>query len=115
MKTPQPLLFWTPRILCLLFAAFISLFAADVFAESLGFWRTVVALTMHLIPTAIVLIVLAIAWRWEAVGGTLLILAGLGYTMMVVKGHHPLSWILAIAGPAYLVGALFLLSWQYGR
>ena len=29
--TPKRLLFWTPRILCLLFAGFISLFALDVF------------------------------------------------------------------------------------
>ncbi len=98
-----------------MFAAFISVFAADVFGEGLGFWRTLVALAMHLIPTAIILIVLAVAWRWEAMGGTLLILMGLGYTTMVVKGHHPISWILAIAGPAYLVWTLFVLSSKYGR
>jgi hypothetical protein len=109
----KALLFWTPRLLCLLFAVFISLFALDVFGENLGFWPTVGAFSIHLIPTAIVLVVLAVAWRWELIGGALLILAGLGYTMMVLTGHHPLGWILAIAGPAVLVGGLFLLDWCY--
>src|SRR5437763_16456396 len=95
-------LFWTPRVLCLLFAVFISLFALDVFNENIGFWRTFAALSIHLIPTAIVLVVLAIAWRWELIGGARLMLAGRGYTVTVVTGHHPLGWILAIAGPAFL-------------
>src|SRR5262249_53398337 len=67
--TSKRLLFWTPRVLCLLFAAFISLFALDVFGESRGFWQTALALAMHLIPTFILLAVLALSWRWEWIGG----------------------------------------------
>ena len=55
------LLFWSPRMLCIAFATFISLFALDVFAEGYGFWRTALALVMHLRLTAIVVIVLALA------------------------------------------------------
>jgi hypothetical protein len=34
MKRPvKRLLFWAPRILCILFAAFVSLFALDVFDQ----------------------------------------------------------------------------------
>ena len=66
MEIPwKPLLFWTPRVLCLLFAVFLSLFALDVFNEGYGFWKTILALLMHLIPTWIVLAILAISWRWE--------------------------------------------------
>jgi hypothetical protein len=60
---PKQLLFWSPRILCLLFAAFISIFAADVLGEGYGFWKTILALLIHLIPTWLVLIVLAVSWR----------------------------------------------------
>ena len=64
MNTPtKRLLFWTPRIICLLFAAFISLFALDVFEENHGFWNTLLALSLHLIPTAILLLILATSWR----------------------------------------------------
>src|SRR5437899_12720689 len=107
MKT---FLFWLPRVLCLLFAAFISLFALDVFSENLGFWPAIGALSIHLIPTASVLVVLAVAWRWELIGGSLLILAGLGYTLMVLTGNHRLSWIVASAGPAFPAGGPFLVG-----
>ena len=33
------LLYWVPRILAILFATFISIFALDVFGEHLPFWR----------------------------------------------------------------------------
>ena len=54
-KTTQRFIFWTPRVICILFAFFTSLFALDVFSEGLGFWKTFLALIMHLIPTWIIL------------------------------------------------------------
>ena len=70
-KPFQHLQFWAPRILCLLFAAFISLFALDVFGENHGFWQTVFALLMHLLPTGLLLVILALSCRWEWIGGIL--------------------------------------------
>ena len=61
-------LFWTPRVLCILFAAFLSMFALDVFREAYGFGETIIALLIHLVPTILVGIVLAIAWRRDWVG-----------------------------------------------
>jgi hypothetical protein len=115
MKTPlKRLLFWTPRILCLLFAAFISIFAADVFGQGYGFWQTVLALLMHLIPTWIVLIVLAISWRREWVGGVLFIALGVLYLIMSWGRLH-WSAYLCISGPLLLVGTLFFLNWLYRK
>src|SRR3974390_3392185 len=101
------LLFWTPRVLSLAFIAFLSLFALDVFGEHLGFWRTIVALCRHLIPSFVLLAALVLAWRWEWIGAVLY--AGFGglYTYFVVHRPHPLSmavqvnWILVIAAPAF--------------
>ena len=62
-KRVKRVVFWMPRTLCALFAIFVSIFALDVFGE--GFWDTIVALLMHLVPTGIILIALAIAWRWN--------------------------------------------------
>ena len=106
------LLFWTPRILVVLFAVFVSLFALDVFTEGYTFGETIIALVMHLIPTAVILIVLAIAWRWEWLGGILFI--GLG-VLYIVLSWEPDNWpaFLMISGPLFLVGALFLLDWFY--
>ena len=109
-STYSRLLVWTPRLLGVLFAAFIGLFSADVFAEDLTAWQTLIAFAVHLVPTLIVVLVLVVAWRWEAVGGLLFLGAGVGYAIAVIAGHHPLSWIPAISGPLFLIGMLFLLS-----
>lgn len=106
-RMSHPWLFWIPRLLGLLYAAFISLFAADVFSQDLGVWQTVLALGMHLVPTGIVLALLAVAWRWEQLGGALFIVAGLLYTMPALSRHHP-DWALIVAGPLFMIGALFL-------
>ncbi len=108
------LLFWAPRILCLLFAGFLGIFAADVFGADYGFWKTMLALLIHLIPTWLMLIVLAIAWRWERVGGILLI--GLGaFYLFAFHGRFHWSAYLCISGPLFLGGILFFLSWLSRR
>jgi hypothetical protein len=106
-------LFWTPRVLGILFAVFVSLFALDVFGAGYGFWETVWALLMHLIPTAILLIVLAMAWRWEWIGGILFIALGVLY-MVMSWGRADWSASLILSGPLFIVGILFLASWRYG-
>ncbi|MBZ5554177.1 MAG: hypothetical protein LAO21_15785 [Acidobacteriia bacterium] len=108
----RPLLFWTPRILCLLFALFVSLFALDVFGGGQGFWKTSLALLMHLIPTAVILIVLAISWHRDWVGAILFPVCGLFY-LEKVWGRFHWSAYLIIPGPLFLVGVLFLINWYY--
>ncbi|MGD0012651.1 MAG: hypothetical protein ABSE93_29425 [Terriglobia bacterium] len=109
MKGPvRRLLFWSPRVLCIAFALFVSLFALDVFNEGLGLWKTILALSIHLIPTAFIVVVLVLSWRWEWVGGILYIAAGTFY--LIEAGHHP-DWVVVISGPLFLVGVLFLLNW----
>ncbi len=108
-------LFWAPRVLSIAYIAFLSLFALDVFGEEHGFWRILLALTMHLIPTFVLIVALLLAWRWEWVGAILYGGAGMLYVIWVL--HRPLSpalrltWILTIAGPAFVVAALFLANW----
>lgn len=115
MKRPvKGWLFWTPRILGILFAAFVSLFALDVFEEGYGFWEALAGFAIHLIPTAIVLIVLAIAWRWEWVGGILFIALGTAYIVATRGGEHWSAYLL-IAGPLVLIGLLFLMDRRYGE
>jgi hypothetical protein len=102
-------LFWTPRVLCILFAMFVSVFALDVFGEGYGFGETILALLIHLVPTYIVVVALVIAWRWEWVGAILFIALALFY--LVWSGR--LDWSLVISGPLFLVGVLFLFNWIY--
>lgn len=110
----KKVLFWAPRVLGVLFAIFISLFALDVFMEGYGFWETIIALLMHLIPTAIFLLVLVVAWRWEMIGGFLFIALGLLYIALFWSPDR-LPGYLIISGPLFLVGFLFLLDGFFTR
>ena len=113
MKTfNRRVLYWAPRLLGLLFAGFISLFALDVFNEYHGFGPTLRALAMHLIPTFILLLLLAVAWRWELAGA--LAFTGLAiFYLVAFWGRLHWSAYVIISGPLFLLGALFLLSWRW--
>ena len=110
---------WTPRILSIAFILFLMLFSLDIFDMKLGFWGTIAGLFMHNIPALFLLIILIISWKHEIVGGIVFILAGILYIarlLMTILMNPPpqwymLSWSLTIAGPAFLIGILFLIGW----
>jgi hypothetical protein len=110
-------LFWTPRILSIVFIVFLSLFALDVFSEHLGFWRTVQGLAIHLIPSFVLILALILAWRWEWIGAAIYAAAGLIYVIWVASISRAvppavrLNWALVIAGPAFIIAGLFLVNW----
>ncbi|MDD5681360.1 MAG: hypothetical protein PHI59_09005 [Candidatus Omnitrophica bacterium] len=119
MKKNNKLLFWTPRILGIMFVLFLMMFSLDVFQSGLTLWQIVVGLFMHNIPALLLLIVLVISWKHEIVGGIVFILAGLFYVLMLTIDSkfewYMLSWAITIAGPAFLVGILFLMNWRNKR
>lgn len=108
-------LLWTPRVLAMLYIAFLSMFALDVFGEQHGFWPILAALSIHLIPSFILAGVLILAWRWEWVGAAVYTTAGAMYAAFVMTRPLALgtkiSWIATIAAPIFLVAALFLAAW----
>lgn len=103
-------LYWAPRLLGLLLAGFLSLFAFDVFGTGASLLEEIGAFLIHLVPVYLVLIALLIAWRWEHVGGLLFIALGVAYLLWARNMHW--SAYLVITGPLWLVGALFLLGWR---
>ena len=111
-------LYWAPRILTILFLAFLSLFGFDVFDGQHGFWQTALAFIIHQIPVFVLIVVLILAWRWEWIGAALYGIAGLAYIAWVLTLARPvplparLSWILVIAVPAFLIAALFWANWH---
>lgn len=116
MNKPSKFIFWTPRILAIIFILFLMLFSLDIFGMGYGFWDTIVGLFMHNIPVFILSVVLLISWKYEIVGGIAFILAGLLYIWLIISRNstfewYYLSWSLIIAGPAFLVGILFLTGW----
>ena len=110
----KQVVFWAPRVLSIIFAMFLSLFALDVFNEGYGFGETVIALLIHLVPVYIVAVVLVIAWRWEWVGAVLFLSLSMLYMFMSWgRGHW--SAYLGTSGPLVLLGLFFMLNWIYRK
>ena len=119
MKTSTKALYWTARILCILAILFVSLFSLDSFSSERTFWQNTTAFLMHNIPSFILLAILIIAWKWEKVGGIILTIVGLGFSIFIFvfnfrRNHFPvmtcLLQALVVAMPFVLAGILFILS-----
>ena len=105
------------EFLSIIFIVFLMLFSLDVFDENLSFWGTALGLFMHNIPALILLVLTIVSWKHELVGAITFISAGILYVFRAFFGMRgldwriALSWSLTIAGPAILVGILFLIGW----
>jgi hypothetical protein len=98
------------------------MFSLDIFDMQLGFWGTLLGLFIHNIPVFVLLAVLLISWKYEIVGGIVFILAGILYIliMLINISRDPFEWYmlsysLIIAGPAFLIGILFVVNWLRKR
>ncbi len=112
MQLRRAILRWSPRALAIAFTLFISLFALDAFEGHAGFREKAIALLMHLIPTFVCVLTIALAWRREWVGA--LLFGALAVYYAVTAWHH-VSWVLLIAGPLVLVAVLYGIAWASRR
>lgn len=118
MKKKNVILYWTPRILCILAILFISMFALDSFSPNLTIWQQIGAFLIHLIPSFILLAFLLIAWKWEFIGGILFTVIGLAATPFIYIHNYRMNhsvWmslmvILFITIPFVIVGVLFIIG-----
>lgn len=107
---PDKALLWAPRLLAIAFSLFIAVFALDAFSENTTFVQALPDFLMHLVPTAILLAVVALAWRREWVGA--IAFTGLAVVFAIPAHAHPSS-IAVISGPLLVVGALYAWTWTH--
>lgn len=98
-------LYWLPRVLAILFIAFISLFALDAFDQPQWF----LALIMHLIPSFVLVAVTVITWKNELVGGWLFF--GAGGMLLYLSNFESLI----VSVPAFVIGVLFWVGKKVGK
>lgn len=72
---------WFPRIVIIAFALFISVFALDAFSAGGSVWRKMGDFMVHLIPSFVTLLFLGVAWNHRILGGMLLGIWGLIFTI----------------------------------
>jgi hypothetical protein len=119
MKASTQIIFWLPRILCILAILFVSMFALDSFDPRLTIWQQIGGFIMHLIPSFILTLFLFVAWKWELAGGIIFALAGIGFTPFIYSHNYHMNHsvgmslivILMVTFPFVLVGGLFIASY----
>lgn len=120
MKKTGKILYWTPRLLSILFICFLTLFSFDVFESGMSAGEVALGLLMHNIPSIIMIVLLVIAWRKEIVGAVSYFSAGILYIGFVtfsvfnsgLQWCLAITWSITIAGPAFIIGVLFLINWK---
>ena len=118
MNTSMKILYWTPRVLCILAILFVSLFALDAFDPKFTVWQQLKDFLIHLIPSFILVAILIVAWKRELIGGVIFTLIGLGFSPFLFKHNYAMNnsvgnsliTVLFIAFPFVLVGVLFILN-----
>lgn len=103
----EKLLFWSPRILSILAILFMIMFSFDAFGGNAPVGKKLLGFLMHNIPAIILTGVLLLAWKWEAVGGVLFLLAAIaGAIFFGSFAGNPGSLI--VLAPFCIVGILFI-------
>lgn len=102
---------WIARILTMAFAAFLSIFALDVFSNQLGIWEIISHLLLHLIPSFVIILVLLFSWRREWIGCVAFLLLGIAYIGLTWNRFGPFAYP-AIWAPLMLLSLLYCFSWR---
>ncbi|MCB9169536.1 MAG: hypothetical protein H6597_06465 [Flavobacteriales bacterium] len=108
MRRVLPLDLWPPRILALAVVGLLAFIAMDALEEG-GTWvGRLIALAIHMTPTWILLILIALAWKREWLGAIAFTLLATGYA---VRAWPHVGWILWISGSLLGAAALYALAW----
>ena len=118
MKISIRLLYWLPRIICIMGILFISMFSIDALNSELTIWQQILSLSMHLIPSFILILLLLLSWKRELIGGIIFMIIGLGFSPIIFIHNFKMNqsiWmslgvISVITIPFAIVGMLFIVS-----
>ena len=103
----KKIMMWIPRVLAILFAVFISIFALDSF--EFGFPQVIVALFMHLIPTYVLVGLTTVSWKKPFYGGIGFIMLAIAFTFFFDTYEGFINFML-ISFPVLVVGVLFVMQ-----
>ncbi len=101
----------TATILGVLYAVALLIFAADVFNHEQNIAQTFYDILLHLLPTAVVFIIVVVAYNRPLIGAIIYLVLGLMY---IITGWASMHWTahVLIAGPLLLLSALYITAWK---
>lgn len=94
-----------------LYAVALLIFAADVFNHEQNIAQTFYDILLHLLPTAVVFIIVVVAYNRPLIGAIIYLVLGLMY---IITGWANMHWTahFLIAGPLLLLSALYITAWK---
>ena len=98
---------WLARVAGIIAILYIAMFSLDAFGAGVPVADALIGFAIHNIPSVVLLIVLAIAWRWERLGGVLFVFLSVVPLLLL---SNALVVNLALAAPFFFTGILFLIS-----
>ena len=113
-RTASKVLFWTPRIICMIFIPFLMLFSLDVFEGDHTAKEIAIGLFMHNIPAFALILFLWAAWKREWIGAVVFAALGAFYILWA-WGKFDIWVYIFISGPLFVMSLLFLLGWLHRK
>ena len=97
-----------------LYAVALLIFAADVFNHEQNIAQTFYDILLHLLPTAVVLFIVVVAYNRPLIGAIIYLVLGLMY---IITGWASMHWTahVLIAGPLLLLSALYITAWKSNK
>ncbi len=104
---------WAPRIAAILIILFTGLFSLDVFSEGLTPLQTLGAFLMHNIPSILMILLLAFAWKRPAVGFWAFLVVATAFVIFFVRSIFALTNLVLFVIPLLLIAFLFYADWKW--
>lgn len=104
---------WAPRLAALLIIFFVGLFSLDVFGTGAPPLEVLAAFLMHNLPSLVMLVLLAFAWKRPVVGFVAFLMAAAAFAALFVRDLYALPNLLLFVLPILLVASLFYADWQW--
>lgn len=97
-----------------LYAVALLVFAADVFNHEQNIAQTFYDILLHLLPTAVILLIVFVAYNRPLIGAIIYLVLGLMY---IITGWARMHWSahVLIAGPLLLLSALYITAWKSNK
>ena len=94
-----------------LYAVALLIFAADVFNHEQNIAQTFYDILLHLLPTAVILLIVFVAYNRPLIGAIIYLVLGLMY---IITGWASMHWSahVLIAGPLLLLSAIYITAWK---
>jgi hypothetical protein len=97
-----------------LYAVALLIFAADVFNHEQNIAQTFYDILLHLLPTAVLLLIVVVVYNRPLIGAITFLVLGLMY---IITGWASMHWSahVLIAGPLLLLSALYITAWKSNK